>query len=88
MAVTADADTFVNFLMHLTVILPPVTAISKAISWKGINYPGFVVSDWGFISEMVPWGHAANTTDALQKAITAGGDMEGRTYITSLAQAG
>lgn len=54
--------------------------------WK---YPGFVVSDWGSIGEMVPWGYAQNKADAAQKALAAGSDMdmESDAYHTTLAQA-
>ncbi|SMB87060.1 glycoside hydrolase family 3 domain protein [Hymenobacter roseosalivarius DSM 11622] len=53
--------------------------------WK---YPGFVVSDWGSIKEMVPWGYALDKAAAAQKAITAGSDMdiESDAYSASLAQ--
>ncbi|OON68472.1 glycoside hydrolase family 3 N-terminal domain-containing protein [Hymenobacter sp. CRA2] len=53
--------------------------------WK---YPGFVVSDWGSIREMVPWGYAPTPADAAQKALVAGNDMdmENDVYRTTLAQ--
>ncbi|WP_316783803.1 beta-glucosidase BglX [Pedobacter frigiditerrae] len=41
--------------------------------WK---YKGFVVSDWGSIKEMIPWGFAKNMSEAAQKAIVAGSDMD------------
>ncbi len=41
--------------------------------WK---YKGFVVSDWGSIKEMVPWGFAKNINQAAEKAIIAGSDMD------------
>jgi len=41
--------------------------------WK---YKGFVVSDWGSIKEMIPWGFAKNTNEAAEKAIVAGSDMD------------
>ncbi|MDB5236790.1 MAG: glycosyl hydrolase, partial [Hymenobacter sp.] len=52
------------------------------------NYPGYVVSDWGSIGEMVPWGYAQNPADAAQKAITAGSDMdmESDAYRNTLGQ--
>ncbi|WP_222841480.1 glycoside hydrolase family 3 N-terminal domain-containing protein [Hymenobacter sp. BT188] len=52
------------------------------------QYPGFVVSDWGSIKEMVAWGYALDKADAAQKAITAGSDMdmESDAYSSSLAQ--
>ncbi len=53
--------------------------------WK---YQGFVVSDWASIAEMVKHGYAADITDAAQKAINAGSDMdmEGFAYSSSLVQ--
>lgn len=41
--------------------------------WK---YKGFVVSDWGSIREMLPWGFAKNISEAAEKAILAGSDMD------------
>lgn len=40
------------------------------------GYKGFVVSDWGSIREMLPWGFAKNLSEAAEKAITAGSDMD------------
>ena len=52
--------------------------------WK---FNGFVVSDWGSIGEMVPWGFAADLKEASKKAITAGSDMdmESLAYKNNLA---
>jgi len=40
------------------------------------NYPGFVVSDWNSITEMIQHGFAANAKEAAFKAADAGVDME------------
>lgn len=50
------------------------------------NYPGFVVSDWGSIGEMVPHGYAKDNKEAAEKAIIAGSDMdmESRAYMAEL----
>jgi beta-glucosidase len=40
------------------------------------NYKGFMVSDWGSIKELVPWGYATDLEDAALKAIAAGSDMD------------
>ena len=40
------------------------------------NYPGFVVSDWNSITEMIQHGFAASTKEAAFKAADAGVDME------------
>jgi beta-glucosidase len=51
-------------------------------------FPGFVVSDWGSIGEMIAHGYAENLAQAAQQAITAGSDMdmEARAYVTHLAE--
>jgi beta-glucosidase len=51
------------------------------------GFPGFVVSDWGSIGEMVPHGYAENLEQASRIAITAGSDMdmESRGYVAHLA---
>ncbi len=51
------------------------------------GFPGFVVSDWGSIGEMVPHGYAENLEQASRIAIAAGSDMdmESRGYVAHLA---
>ena len=34
------------------------------------------MSDWGSIGEMIPWGFAKNLSEASEKAIVAGSDMD------------
>jgi len=41
--------------------------------WK---FPGFVVSDWDAVGELIPQGVAANDAQAARLALTAGVDME------------
>jgi len=41
--------------------------------WK---FPGFVVSDWEAVYEMVPWGFVADEKEAARMALEAGTDME------------
>ncbi|GLB47683.1 beta-glucosidase BglX [Neptunitalea lumnitzerae] len=52
------------------------------------QYNGFIVSDWGSISEMIAHGVAENHKEAAYIALTAGSDMdmEGNAYETSLAE--
>lgn len=52
------------------------------------NYPGFVVSDWGSIDQMIKWGYVANKKDAALKAIISGCDMDmmSSAYIDNLKQ--
>ncbi len=40
------------------------------------NFPGFVVSDWAAVDELIPHGVAADEAEAARLAITAGVDME------------
>jgi beta-glucosidase len=53
--------------------------------WK---FPGFVVSDWGSVEELIDHGVAADDAGAAQLALTAGVDMEmvSTTYLDTLAQ--
>lgn len=52
------------------------------------DWQGFVVSDWGSISEMIPHGFARDKVHAAQIAVTAGSDMdmEGGAYEAGLQQ--
>lgn len=57
------------------------------------DFPGFVVSDWGSIREMVPHGYATDRKDAALKAITAGCDMDMESvcyldYLKTLVETG
>jgi beta-glucosidase len=88
-AVDAGAATFMNSFNTLNGIPATGNSYLQRDILKGQwQYPGFVVSDWGSIGEMVPWGFATNRADAAQKAITAGSDMdmESDAYHNSLAQ--
>jgi len=51
------------------------------------QFPGFVVSDWGSVREMIPHGFAADMEEAGRKAALAGVDMEmvTRAYTEHLA---
>lgn len=53
--------------------------------WK---FPGFVVSDWNAVAELIDHGVAANETEAAGLALTAGVDMEmlSTTYADTLAR--
>jgi len=50
------------------------------------NFNGFVVSDWGSVSELITHGVAANNKEAAQLAIKAGSDMdmEGNCFVPNL----
>jgi beta-glucosidase len=76
-AAEAGAATFMNAFNTLNGV--PATAstfLQRDILKKEWNYKGFVVSDWGSIREMIPWGFAANLSEAAAYAITAGSDMD------------
>lgn len=86
-AVDAGAATFMNSFNELNGIPATGNAYLQRDILKGKwNYQGFVVSDWGSISEMVAHGFAKDNTDAARLAITAGSDMdmEGHAYINGL----
>ncbi|WP_256011400.1 glycoside hydrolase family 3 N-terminal domain-containing protein [Desertivirga xinjiangensis] len=82
-AVDAGVATFMNSFNTLNGIPATGNAYLQRDILKGKwNYQGFVVSDWGSIGEMIPWGYAKDDADAAQKAMQAGSDMdmESRAY--------
>lgn len=86
-AADAGVATFMNSFNTLNGI--PATAsayLQRDILKKDWKYKGFVVSDWGSVREMIPWGFAKNLADAAEYAITAGSDMdmESGAYIKEL----
>lgn len=86
-AADAGVATFMNSFNTLNGI--PATAstyLQRDILKKDWNYKGFVVSDWGSVREMIPWGFAQNLADAAEYAITGGSDMdmESGAYIREL----
>ncbi|PRY52996.1 beta-glucosidase [Arcticibacter pallidicorallinus] len=88
-SVDAGVATFMNAFNTLNGVPATGNAYLQRDILKGKwNFKGFMVSDWGSIGEMIPWGYAANEADAAAKAITAGSDMdmESRAYIDNLAQ--
>ena len=88
-ALDAGAATFMNSFNDLNGIPASGNAYLQRDILKGKwNFKGFVVSDWGSISEMVAHGYAKNSYDAARLALTAGSDMdmEGRAYIGNLSK--
>ncbi|RYF26845.1 MAG: glycosyl hydrolase [Flavobacteriales bacterium] len=76
-ATDAGVATFMNSFNTLNGI--PATGnsyLQRDILKKQWNYKGFVVSDWASIKEMTPWGFAKNLSEAAEKAIIAGSDMD------------
>jgi beta-glucosidase len=89
----AAADAGVATFMNSFNTLNGVPATSNRYLQRDIlkgqwQYLGFVVSDWGSIGELVPWGHAQDKAEAAQKALAAGSDMdmESDAYHNHLAQ--
>ncbi|MBJ6108219.1 beta-glucosidase BglX [Hymenobacter sp. BT523] len=88
-AADAGVATFMNSFNTLNGVPATGSSYLQRDVLKGQwQYPGFVVSDWGSIGELVTWGYAADKKDAAQKAITAGSDMdmEADVYSQNLAQ--
>ena len=86
---TADVATFMNGFNDLNGI--PVTAskyLQRDILKDKWDFQGFVVSDWGSISEMINHGYVKNAKEAAFSAITAGSDMdmESGAYRNNLAE--
>ncbi|WP_207534384.1 beta-glucosidase BglX [Desertivirga arenae] len=87
-AVDAGAATFMNSFNDLNGI--PATGnkyLQRDILKGKWQYSGFVVSDWASIAEMVAHGYAKDKSQAAERAILAGSDMdmEGNAYISSLS---
>ncbi|WP_207420123.1 glycoside hydrolase family 3 N-terminal domain-containing protein [Desertivirga brevis] len=87
-AADAGVATFMNSFNTLNGIPATGNSYLQRDILKGKwGYKGFVVSDWGSIGEMVPWGYAKDEKDAAFKAIIAGSDMdmEAEAYKKNLA---
>ena len=76
-AVDANVATFMNSFNTLNGVPATGNAYLQRDLLKGAwAYKGFVVSDWGSIKEMIPWGFAKNLNESAAKAIIAGSDMD------------
>lgn len=76
-AADAKVATFMNSFNTLNGVPATGNSYLQRDILKGQwGYKGFVVSDWGSIREMLPWGFAKNLSEAAEKAITAGSDMD------------
>jgi beta-glucosidase len=87
-AAEAGVATFMNSFNEIAGVPSTGNAHLQRDILKGEwAFPGFVVSDWGSIGEMVPHGYSESLEQAAQQAITAGSDMdmESRAYIGHLA---
>jgi len=76
-AADAGVATFMNSFNTLNGVPATASAYLQRDILKGKwNYKGFVVSDWGSIREMIPWGYAGNLNEAAEFAMNAGSDMD------------
>jgi beta-glucosidase len=86
-AADAGVATFMNSFNEIAGIPATGNAHLQRDILKGEwGFPGFVVSDWGSIGEMIPHGFSESLEHAARQAITAGSDMdmESRAYVQHL----
>ena len=88
-AVDAGVATFMNSFNTLNGV--PATAsnhLQRDILKGQWKYPGFVVSDWASVKELVEHGYATDLAQAAEQAINAGSDMdmEGYAFTRHLAE--
>ncbi len=86
-AADAGVRTFMNSFNELNGI--PATGnayLQREVLKRDWNFDGFVVSDWGSISEMMAHGFAKDNKHAAEIAINAGSDMdmESSAYVDHL----
>ena len=84
----AGVRTFMNSFNELNGI--PATGnafLQREILKKDWSFDGFIVSDWGSMSEMIAHGHATDNKHAAELAANAGSDMdmESSAYVEHLA---
>lgn len=88
-AIEAGAATVMNSFNDLNGIPATANALLQQDILKGKwKFSGFVVSDWGSVSEQTIHGYAKDTMQAAMQAILAGNDMdmEGYAYHNHLAK--
>lgn len=80
-AIEADVKTFMNAFNILNGIPATGNEYLQRDLLKGEwNFQGFVVSDWGSITELIDHGFAKDGREAAKKAINAGSDMDMESY--------
>ena len=80
-AVKAGVKTIMNAFNELNGIPATADAFLQRTVLKGEwKFEGFVVSDWGSISEMINHGYADDGQRAAELAINAGADMDMESY--------
>ncbi len=78
----AGVKTFMNSFNELNGV--PATGnkyLQRDILKDKWNFDGFMVSDWGSITEMIPHGHARDGKQAAELAVKAGSDMDMESYL-------
>lgn len=52
-----------------------------------LGFKGFVVSDWGAVTQLIKWGYAKDKADAARLALAAGNDMDmcSKAYVKHLS---
>ncbi|MBL7558648.1 beta-glucosidase BglX [Olleya sp. YSTF-M6] len=78
----AGVRTFMNSFNELNGI--PATGdkyLQRDILKKQWEFDGFVVSDWGSITEMIAHGYAKDGKHAAELAVNAGSDMDMESYL-------
>ena len=89
-ALDAGVATFMNSFNTLNGVPATASSYLQRDLLKGRwQYPGFVVSDWASVKELVEHGYASDLAQAAGQAINAGSDMdmEGYAYTRHLADA-
>lgn len=88
-AADAGVATFMNAFNTLNGVPATASSYLQRDLLKGRwKYPGFVVSDWASVKELVVHGHATDLAQAAEQAINAGSDMdmEGYAFTRHLAE--
>lgn len=81
-AIEADVKTFMNSFNVLNGI--PATGnsfLQRDVLKKEWDYQGFIVSDWGSMTEMVAHGYSKDGKAAAESAANAGSDMDMESYL-------
>ncbi len=81
-AKNAGVKTFMNSFNELNGV--PATGnkyLQRDILKEEWAYDGFIVSDWGSITEMIAHGHAKDGKHAAELALNAGSDMDMESYL-------
>lgn len=80
-AIEADVKTFMNAFNILNGIPATGNVYLQRDLLKGEwDFQGFMVSDWGSITELIDHGFAKDGREAAKKAIIAGSDMDMESY--------